>query len=485
MTWPPDIANELPAPRDDEPASLRRDIADELADHLLSSFTRELHFTPKEPAAREKVLDRFGDPRRIARQLWFDALKEKIMSQRFQLVLSSLMTIACLGAVAMMAFMLRDSREVNSAILEKLASLTAPQPVVQPAAPAEEVPRSMDWVRAKFKLSLGEKGGPPAAGFKLQINGALGETQKNGNVTFGVMEETAGPDGIVDLGFFRYGSYSISVTAPWGEFLNRQVALRPGQPPVREIVGPAAAPEEADVRFHVQWPDDLKEQHLWLICNVSAAQRHLGSEYWTIAQPFVRTQPGNAMNSGLMGGTAYGMGGMGGGMMGGGNSYSTALILNADGKVAVRPVMLSGAMGQNEDGSMRLGTATFINPSQFDDSVRLTAATTRLTSIDAVKTGDATGPQTYRILARNYPQGMMGGGMGGMGGGMGGGFFNVADDSKPAPQRPPTPFSFEPVPGQLDEWTITLSDYFLDQVRASLKEPPPKEDEESPDADPE
>ena len=32
----------LPPPRDDEPASLRQDILDELADHLICAYNREL-----------------------------------------------------------------------------------------------------------------------------------------------------------------------------------------------------------------------------------------------------------------------------------------------------------------------------------------------------------------------------------------------------------------------------------------------------------
>src|SRR5262249_7249597 len=88
MPWPPDIAGELPAPRDEEPSSLRQDIADELGDHLKSSFNRELHFTREESSAKRNVLDRFGDPRHVARQLWFDAMKEKIVSQRLTLVMS-------------------------------------------------------------------------------------------------------------------------------------------------------------------------------------------------------------------------------------------------------------------------------------------------------------------------------------------------------------------------------------------------------------
>src|SRR5579863_202571 len=170
MNWP-DIADELPAPRDDEPSSLRQDIADELADHLQSSFVGELHRTPDQTQTQQHVLDRFGDPRRVARQLWFDAMKEKIMSQRVNLVVSSLMAAACLGALGLMALMLRDSREVNAAILERLQALATPQ-AAAPAAPVQtavDTSRSMDWVPAKFKLVLDKDGNPPAVGFKVHM----------------------------------------------------------------------------------------------------------------------------------------------------------------------------------------------------------------------------------------------------------------------------------------------------------------------------
>src|SRR5579872_7042135 len=159
MNWPPDTADDLPAPRDDEPPSLRQDIADELADHLQQSYTRELHFTPEEKSAKRNVLDRFGDARRIARQLWFDAMKEKIVSQRLNLVLTSLMTIVCLGVLGLVAVMVRDSREVNAALLEKIQALSMAQPAPAPGQNASDAPGS-DWVRAKFKLVQSESGGP-------------------------------------------------------------------------------------------------------------------------------------------------------------------------------------------------------------------------------------------------------------------------------------------------------------------------------------
>ena len=128
------------------------------------------------------------------------------MSQRVNVALSSLMTVACLGALGLMTVMLRDSREVNAAILERLQALAIPQPAT-PAAPVQplaDTSRSMDWVPAKFKLVLDTVGSPPAVGFKVHMQSAgkdslLGETVINGTVVSGQLEMTTGADGIADL----------------------------------------------------------------------------------------------------------------------------------------------------------------------------------------------------------------------------------------------------------------------------------------------
>ena len=77
-----DLLADVPAPRDDEPTSLRQDIVDELSDHLACAFHRELVKSGDDATARQRVLAQFGDPRRIARQLWFQAMWSRIMFQR-------------------------------------------------------------------------------------------------------------------------------------------------------------------------------------------------------------------------------------------------------------------------------------------------------------------------------------------------------------------------------------------------------------------
>ena len=101
LKWNNDITGDLPAPRDDEPEHLRKDIADELSDHLRCALNRELHSTQNEHQAKQNVLSRFGNVNRIARKLWFDWMKEKIMSQRILTASVVTLTIACVVLCAL------------------------------------------------------------------------------------------------------------------------------------------------------------------------------------------------------------------------------------------------------------------------------------------------------------------------------------------------------------------------------------------------
>ena len=131
---PSDFTADLPSPRDDEPESLRADIIDELADHLQCAIRREELRSASEPwgsAPREETNDasdcgrspdpssarspdratqtaynralaRFGDPRTIARKLWWDAMSRRIMMRRITITTVSLAaTAACIMAVVL------------------------------------------------------------------------------------------------------------------------------------------------------------------------------------------------------------------------------------------------------------------------------------------------------------------------------------------------------------------------------------------------
>lgn len=121
MIPPNDVVADLPAPMDDEPASVRQDIADELADHLACAYRRELLKSADDRTARQRVLDRFGNPQRIAYQLWFQALWGRIMLNRFTRVWQGLKIVA--GVVAI--FYAIRVAEQQTALHNQLVFLTA------------------------------------------------------------------------------------------------------------------------------------------------------------------------------------------------------------------------------------------------------------------------------------------------------------------------------------------------------------------------
>jgi hypothetical protein len=274
MHWPPDIADDIPAPRDDEPASLRQDIADELADHLQCAFTRELHLTRDEQAAQEKALDRFGDPRAIARKLWFDALKETIMSQRLTLAFTSITALTCLAATALAWNALREGREINAAILERLEGLKPESPeIVAPAA----------WGSVRVRAVLDGPDGAPAIGHRLVLSGSIYNTAGSaepGNYVGGSLTETVGKSGDVDFGTLHAGPYSLHVTTPWGEHTSRNVSILPGRKSTIDVVCPGKPPEQGTVRVTASWPDELRDRNYLLRVSFAAHRKVSGDDKW-------------------------------------------------------------------------------------------------------------------------------------------------------------------------------------------------------------
>lgn len=289
MHWPPDIADDLPAPRDDEPSSLRQDIADELSDHLQCAFTRELHVTRDEQTAQEKALDRFGDPRAVARTLWFDALRDNIMSQRLTFVALAVVLLASLGSTAATWFVVEQGRraneamlagareanealvaqgrETNAAMLEKLSELST-------SAAAE--PKSLEWNPVKVRLYSGEKPGVPATGFEVSLSGSILDTSKAVTI-----KRTTDALGIADFGLVRPGEHSLQIVSPWGERPDAfPLPVFPGKPIAEEIQCAAADLPMTDVRFEVDWPADLKNRGYWTVCQIEAISRVFEGRKW-------------------------------------------------------------------------------------------------------------------------------------------------------------------------------------------------------------
>ena len=174
----------MPAPRDDEPANLRREILDELGDHLACAYNRELLRGANSQLARQRVLDLFGDPAAVARRLWLDAMKGKIMAQRVLVATCLVVMLACAATVGLAWQWMNQDRlhrnraaaeaiEVNRRMSEALAQSQAAnqQLLTQMREMTEAVlhPVSPDWNQVILKLAEETVDGPPAAGYALAL----------------------------------------------------------------------------------------------------------------------------------------------------------------------------------------------------------------------------------------------------------------------------------------------------------------------------
>lgn len=284
-----DFAAALPAPREDEPPDLRRKIIAELRDHLHSAMQRELLLTGTAGQAQHNVLSRFGDPARLARKLWYDAMWEKIMTQRMMLVALVLVVLVSIGSTGLTWFLVVQAGQVNQALLEQnraanevmLAKLT----VLGNAGRTSG--KSMEWNSLKVRLSFEKSGGVPAAGFIVGLQGHLLDTGSNTSLA-----RTTGPDGVADFELVRPGQHMLGVQTPWGEsiatmniyggmgFEGNVVTVLPGEPQTVEIVCPSK-PEETEITIAVDWPSDLAGQPLWLVCDFVRSPREVGGQSWS------------------------------------------------------------------------------------------------------------------------------------------------------------------------------------------------------------
>ena len=101
---------------------------DELNDHLVCAMRREMCKTSNEARARRDVLSRFGNPKQVARRLWWDAMKEQVMKDRVLIAGVAILALVSIGSMLFAWQAFQQGQEVNQAILAKLEGLTTQQP---------------------------------------------------------------------------------------------------------------------------------------------------------------------------------------------------------------------------------------------------------------------------------------------------------------------------------------------------------------------
>jgi hypothetical protein len=227
---PHDLTADLPAPRDDEPESLRRDIVDELRDHLACALHRELHHSrgwisadERHDAAEQQVLTRFGNPAAIARRLWWDAMKERVMAQRFTAIMAGIAAAACVAAGCLLWQLLQDSRAAQSATLAEMRDFNDRLLAQLADRPAQPTAEAANWAPVRVKL-VSAADDAPIAGGNIRLSGVPFGSGKDASVS---ESEESGTAGTVELHSVPFGHYTLSVQAK-GFRASRPVLVGPG-----------------------------------------------------------------------------------------------------------------------------------------------------------------------------------------------------------------------------------------------------------------
>ncbi len=243
MSWREGIEAELPPPLDGESADLRQDIIDELADHLACAMQRERKYTDDEAAAQRAVLKRFGNPGRIAYRLWFDAMKETIMSQRISLVTNIVVAMACI-AIALVAFnSLKQNTALTNALMTKLEAI---------GAGTEAKPSAPVWAEATIPVLVDNK---PAVDYLVTLSGEAFNPGKHDS-----LRHKTDDDGSVAFGPIRPGRYSLRIEDPRGLLRTADAILYPGHNELDPVSLPALKPQPAAVSFAVNLPEQIKNR---------------------------------------------------------------------------------------------------------------------------------------------------------------------------------------------------------------------------------
>lgn len=254
MSWREDIIAHLPPPPpdDERQADLRRDIVDELADHLSCAMQRELRKTDDARAARRAVLDRFGSVKRIAYRLWFDAMKETIMNQRIAMISNAVLAAACI-AVCIIAFLaLRQNNRIAETLIAKIETMSG----AEEAAAASSV-----WADAKIRVVRGSPDGEPAEDLSVEL---IGEAFNAGvRVT---MTERTGEDGVASFGLVRPGRYEVDIRDRPHLSNRRHVVLYPDGRELDPIIWPIRPASLVPVSFTVAMPAAFEERVSYLHC---------------------------------------------------------------------------------------------------------------------------------------------------------------------------------------------------------------------------
>jgi hypothetical protein len=276
MSIPEDLSAHLPTPRADEPEALREDIADEIADHLHCAARREhLQNSGNRPltdqAALAAAIERFGEPAAIARRLWWDAMKERIMAQRVIAVMASAVAVAAIFACVVLWQATQAARAEQAAMIQSQQSLLAAMLAEMKSSSKGE---GAQWQTLKIRL-IDEQGKP-----------VRGNVQCTGQANHTSDSVDASADGVAEF-YLPPGQYTASIVVGSSSTTVSQL-LPPGRPTTRTIVCPTLAAKTALLQFDVDKSTAPADLNIYSIAQIQWTSRRVGDQTW-VSTPYAST----------------------------------------------------------------------------------------------------------------------------------------------------------------------------------------------------
>ncbi len=269
------IADSLPPQRDDEPPDLRRDIIDELNDHLECAARQEMLSGKDEDEAQYTALERFGDLKTIACQLWWDAMKEQIMKKR---LMWGLGITASVMVILFCAFTLFSMFEIVRTLREVQASQAN---LVPPASPVD-----LEW--GSLTIDLLDENGKPMADWPVTVAGNMYSTDARIK-----RDLRADENGQLNIDPIRTGTaYDIFTDGKYGwNYFANDIFLEPGESKVLTVNNPVK-PDTVPAVFDFIWPDIPPDQTLRIMYRFQSMQPDKSETEWYQSECIIAVEDG-------------------------------------------------------------------------------------------------------------------------------------------------------------------------------------------------
>lgn len=248
MPWLDQTSGGLPSPESWGPPAqqLQQDILDELSDHLDCALSRELRETNDgdEASARERVLTRFGNPRKLARSLWFAAIKEQVMSNRIMMGTNIVLAIAVVAICVFTISAMNRNNEVTKALLAKLEMLQT----------SNEQPAELgQWCHIYIRV-LGLTPSESLEGYLVKIKGDAFDPGKPE-----WLDSTTDAKGKARFGPIRPGSYTLTICDENDVTHKRQIIAYPGMKNTYDVQWRTISGDFAPVTINITLPEIIRE----------------------------------------------------------------------------------------------------------------------------------------------------------------------------------------------------------------------------------